>query len=137
MKTTLTILLSLLSFQAYALDFVFEVPVRLDLIPTGIPQAKIECEVFSKIDNKQVIAKGYSIRAIRSSRGELNENVEVRASYLPDWRDSAAGSYQCQLLLLTPWAKPSWQSPSADTSLVDLQPRENTDATTSVSGVIR
>lgn len=137
MKTTLTILLSLLSFQAHALDFVFEVPVRLDLIPKGIPQAKIECEVYSKIDSKQLIAKGYSIRAIRSSRGELNENVEVTASYLPDWRDSAAGSYQCKLLLLTPWAKPSWQTPSADTSLFDLQPRENTQATTIVSGVIR
>lgn len=137
MKTTLTILLSLFSMQLHALDFVFEVPVRLDLIPKGIPQAKIECEVYSKIDSKQLIARGYSIRAIGSSRGELNENVEVRASYLPDWRDAAAGSYQCRLLLLTPWAKPSWQSPSSNPGLIDLQPRENTEATTRVSGVIR
>ena len=137
MKTALIIFLSLFSVQAHALDFLFEVPVKLDLIPKGIPQAKIECEVYSKIDNKQLIATGYSIRAIRSSRGELNENVEVRASYLPDWRDAAAGSYQCKLLLLTPWAKPSWQSPSPDTGLIDIQPRENTEATTTVSGIIR
>lgn len=137
MKTTLTLLLGLLSFQVHALDFVFEVPVRLDLIPKGIPQAKIECEVYSKIDSKQLIARGYSIRAIRSSRGELNENVEVTASYLHDWRDASPGSYRCRLLLLTPWTKPSWQSPSADSGLIDLQPRENTQATTSVSGIIR
>lgn len=137
MKTALTILLSLFSLQVHALDFLFEVPVKLDLIPKGIPQAKIECEVYSKIDSKQLIATGYSIRAIRSSRGTLNENVEVRASYLPDWRDSAAGSYQCRLLLLTPWAKPSWQSPSSDNGLIDIQPRENTEAVTTVSGIIR
>jgi len=136
MKTALTVFLTLFSVQAHALDFVFEVPVKLDLIPKGIPQAKIECQVYSKIDSKQLIATGYSIRAIRSTRGELNENVEVTASYLPDWRDAAAGSYQCRLLLLTPWAKPSWQSPSADSRLIDIQPRENTRAITTVSGVI-
>ena len=140
MKTALTIFLTLFSLQysiqAHALDFLFEVPVKLDLIPKGIPQAKIQCKVFSKIDKKQLIASGYSIRAIRSSRGTLNENVSVRASYLPDWRDAAAGSYQCQLLLLTPWANPSWQSPSDNNALSDLKPRENTDAVTTVTGII-
>ncbi|MBT8439905.1 MAG: hypothetical protein HKP55_06350 [Gammaproteobacteria bacterium] len=136
MKTALIMLLALFSIQAQALDFLFEVPVKLDLIPKGIPQAKIECEVYSKIDGNQLIATGYSIRAIRSNRGELDENVEVRASYLTDWRDSAAGSYQCRLLLLTPWAKPSWQSPSSDSGLIDIQPRDNTEAIITVTGVI-
>lgn len=136
MKTALAFLLSLFSVQAFALDFVFEVPVKLDLIPKGIPQAKIECEIYSKIDRKQLIASGYSIRAIHSVRGELNEIVEVRASYLPDWREATAGSYQCKLLLLTPWAKPSWQSPANDGSLPDLMPKENTQAITTVSGSI-
>ena len=135
MKIVLTVFLSLFSIlfsiQAHALDFLFEVPVKLDLIPKGIPQAKIQCEVFSKLDKNQLIASGYSIRAIRSSRGELNENVSVRASYLPDWRDAAAGSYQCHLLLLTPW-----QSPSDNSDLPDLKPLENTEAVTTVSGVV-
>jgi hypothetical protein len=136
MKPALTLLLFMLLNQVQAADFLFEIPVRLDLIPRGIPQAKIECDVYSKLDRKQVVASGYSIRAIRSSRGELNEIVEVHSNYLPDWRDSAVGSYQCRLLLLTPWAKPSWQTPSVDTGLSALQPRNNSVAITTVSGKI-
>ncbi len=136
MKTAVTLLLTLFSIHAHALDFLFEVPVKLDLIPKGIPQAKIVCDVYSKIDKKQLIATGYSIRAIHSTRGSLNENISVRASYLPDWRDATAGSFHCRLLLLTPWASPSWQSPSVDNSLPDLVPRENTEVITTVSGAI-
>ena len=132
----LNLFLALISMQVLALDFQFEVPVKLNQIPRGIPQAKIECDVYAKIDKNQLIASGYSIRGIDSGRGQLNENFSVVASYLPDWRDSAAGSYQCRLLLLTPWAKPSWQAPSAEHSLPELVPAEQAEAITIVSGAI-
>ena len=133
----LTALFSLFSSQLIAADFLFQVPVKLEKIPKGIVQVKILCEVFSYRDNLTPIATGYTIRPINSAKGQLLEEIDVNVNYLSKYRHHKPHQYHCQLLLLTPWAKPSWQTPSADSTIPALRPRENSQLVTSVNGFIQ
>jgi hypothetical protein len=141
MRKSLIVLLttccSFFSSQLMAADFLFQVPVKLEKIPKGIVQVKILCEVFSYDDNLNPIATGYTIRPINSAKGNLFEEIDVNVNYLNKYRHREPHQYQCDLQLLTPWAKPSWQTPSADSSIRALQPRENSQLVTSVSGFIQ
>ena len=131
----LSALFSLFSSQLIAADFLFQVPVKLEKIPKGIVQVKILCEVFSYRDNLNPIATGYAIRPINSVKGNLFQEIDVNVNYLSKYRHRKPHQYHGQLLLLTPWAKPSWQTPSADSPVPALQPRKNSQLVTSVSGL--
>lgn len=133
----LALIVLLTSGQLLASDFIFEVPVKLDRIPKGIPQAKIQCDVFGYRDNKEPIASGYSIRPIGSHRGELVDTVQVSANYKSMTRHINPHLYQCRLLLLTPWAQSAWQMPALDAEDTSIRPLSNTKPVTLVEGVIR
>lgn len=133
----LAMLSCLLGMQAHAADFLFQVPVKLDRIPSGIAQAKILCEVFSYRDNLNPIASGYSIKAINLRSGALHQEIDVKVNFQNQYRHLKAHQYRCQLLLLTPWAKPSWQTPGKQSAIAVLQPRENSSPVTMVQGLIR
>ena len=140
MKYFLNILLPVIllatSGQLLASDFIFEVPVKVDRIPKGIPQAKIECNVFGYRDSTQPIATGYSIRPLGSHRGELIDTVQVNVNYKPMKRQISPHRYQCRLMLLIPWAQPAWQRPTSDTSDTSIAPLAGTDPVTLVEGII-
>lgn len=133
---SLALLIFLASGNLLASDFVFEVPVKLDRIPKGIPQAKIQCDVFGYRDNKEPIASGYSIRPIGSHRGELVDTIRVSANYKSNLRHINPHMYQCRLLLLTPWAKSAWQMPGTDADDTSIQPQPDTKAVTLVEGIL-
>ncbi|MGD2118057.1 MAG: hypothetical protein PVG66_06850 [Chromatiales bacterium] len=120
-----------------AADFVFNVPLQLEQIPKGIPQAKVICEVFSYSDNRQPIASGYTIHTIHSQFGRLDKNVVVRVNYHAMQRHRKPHQYHCRLQLLLPWTQPSWQTPSVDAELPILQPQENSSLQVEVSGIIK
>ena len=134
---TFALLLSLLSSPAAAADFLFQVPVKLEKIPKGIAQAKIMCDVFTYRDNTNPIASGYTIRPINLRNGNLHEEIDVSVNFFNQSRHLQAHQYRCQLLLLTPWATPSWQTPAADSTISVLQPREHSQLVTTVEGLIR
>lgn len=131
------LLLSLVSIPAAAADFLFQVPVKLEKIPKGIAQAKIKCDVFTYRDNSTPVATGYTIRPINLRNGNLHQEVDVSVNFLNQYRHLKPHQYRCQLLLLTPWATPSWQTPAADSSISVLQPREHSQLVTIVEGLIR
>ena len=80
------LIILLASLPAVAADFLFQVPVMLDGIPKGIPQAKIICEVFSYRDNQNPIATGYKIKPIDLRDGHLHEEFEVSVNYFNAYR---------------------------------------------------
>ena len=123
--------------QVLAADFLFQVPVKLEKIPKGIAQAKIHCDVFSYRDNINPIASGYTIRPIDSHGGTLRQEIDVNVNYLNKYRHHSPHQYRCHISLLTPWAKPSWQTPAEDSPIPALQPRDNSQLVTEVSGLIQ
>ena len=136
-KQFLLAFILLASFPLQASDFIFEVPVKINQIPKGIPQAKIVCDVFGNQDNTQPIASGYSIRPIASHRGELVDIVQISVNYISIKRHISPHSYQCRLLLLTPWAKPAWQEPGPEAVEEAIRPQPDTHSVTLVEGIIR
>lgn len=132
----LGILLLVTSLPVAASDFLFQVPVQLDRIPKGIPQAKITCNVYSYRDNQTPIATGYSIKPIDLNSGNLHQEIDVHVNFIHGYSHLEPHQYRCNLLLLTPWAKPSWQTPSPDSDIVALQPRQDSELVSTVSGVI-
>lgn len=121
---------------AWAGDFLFQVPVNLDRIPKGIPQAKVMCEVFSYRDSINPIATGYSIKPINSRRGDLHQEIDVSVNFHSMSRHIKPHSYRCQIFLLTPWAQPKWQQPAIDSPVSAMQPRDKSPLVQSVSGLI-
>ena len=119
-----------------ASDFLFQVPVKLDRVPKGIPQAKVQCEVFTYRDNQNPIATGYTIKPIDLRSGDLYQEVDVSVNFHSMSRHLKPHQYRCQLWLLTPWAKPTWQQPDVSSNIPALQPRENSKLVTTVSGLI-
>ena len=137
MKKLFITLLFLVSLNAYSGDLLFQVPVKLDSIPKGIPQAKVLCEVFTVNDDRHPVATGYTIKPLNYGRGDLRQEIEVRVSYQNMSRHMKPHHYRCQLLLLTPWAKPTWQTPGKNSAIKVLQPRENSELVTTVSGQLQ
>ena len=121
MKKLLTMMLFITSLNASAGDFLFQVPVKLNSIPKGIPQAKVLCNVFTFGDDQNPIATGYTIKSLHLGKGSLNQEIEVRANYRSMSRYMKPHQYQCHLLLLIPWAKPTWQTPSREAGIRALQ----------------
>ena len=134
-RITLLTILFLFSSHVAAADFVFNVPVQLDKIVKGVYQAKIQCDVFAEDDDQISIASGYSIQPIYAQRGVLDKEVTVNVNFLPRQRGQTAYRYQCGLLLLVPWVQPSWQEPNEHSSISAVQPKENSQLITSVSGL--
>jgi len=135
MKRALLFLM-LFSQATLASDFIFSVPVQLDRLPKGIPQAKVLCEVFTYRDAKNPIASGYSIRSIDSRQGMLVDEIPVNVNFHAMQRHQQPHQYRCQLQLLVPWTQPTWQTPNADAAVNDLRPRDNSQLVTEVSGLI-
>jgi len=131
------VLISSMPVQLSAADFLFQVPVILDKIPKGIPQAKVVCEVFSYRDSQTPIASGYTIKPINLRDGNLHEEVDISVNFLNQYRHLHPHQYHCRLLLLTPWAMPSWQQPGSDSAIAALKPRQNSQPVVEVSGLIR
>jgi hypothetical protein len=137
MKKTVTLLITLmLSIPAMAADFVFSVPVKLERIPKGIPQAKVICEIFTYRDTQNPVASGYTIRPIDSRQGLLVEDITVAVNFHPQQRHQLPHQYRCQLMLLVPWTQPNWQMPAEHAVIEDLQPKAQTGLVTEVSGLI-
>ncbi len=136
--TAITVfIIGLMPMQLSAADFLFQVPVILDKIPKGIPQAKVVCEVFSYRDSQTPIATGYTIKAINLRDGNLHEEVDVSVNFLSQYRHLHPHQYHCKLFLLTPWAIPTWQKPGSDSDITALNPRANSQPVVEVSGLIR
>ena len=136
MLNILALFVLLTSSALFASDFLFEVPVKLDRIPKGIPQAKIQCDVFGYRDNKEPIASGYSIRPIGTHRGELIDTVRVSVNYQSMKRHINPHMYQCRLLLLTPWAESAWQMPATDSVDTSIHPLPDSKPVTLVEGIL-
>lgn len=137
MKKLFALLALSASLSAQAGDFLFQVPVKLDNIPKGIPQAKIICDVFTFEDDQNPIATGYTIKPLNRGHGSLHQEVDVNVNYHNMSRYMKPHHYKCQLLLLTPWAKPAWQIPGNESAIKVLQPKENSKLVTSVSGLFQ
>ncbi len=135
-KHIIALLLFLTTFPALATDFVFSVPVKLDRLPKGIPQAKVVCDVFTYRDTENPIASGYTIRPVDSRQGFLIEDVQVNANYHPMQRQQVPHQYHCRLMLLVPWTQPTWQLPGEHAAISALRPRKNSQLVTEVSGLI-
>lgn len=136
MIRNLFLLLLCLNTSVYAADFVFSVPVKLDRIPKGIPQAKVVCEIFTYRDTQNAIASGYTIKPIDSKQGFLYQDIEVNVSFHSNQRHQKPHQYQCQLQLLVPWTQPTWQVPGRHAATPSLRPRNNSNLVTSVSGMM-
>lgn len=136
MRIIAAICLLLSASPLMAADFVFTVPVKLDKIPKGIPQAKVICEVFTYRDTHNPVASGYTIKAINSQQGFLYQDVTVEANFHNLQQHMKPHQYQCKLLLLVPWTQPSWQRPGEHAAVTALRPKPDSQLTSVVSGLI-
>lgn len=135
MRILFLLILLLLNGQILAADFIFNVPVQLDKVVKGIHQAKIQCDVYAEDDDQISIASGYNIQPIYAQQGVLYKEVTVNVNFLPRQRGQTAYRYQCELLLLVPWANPSWQKPSDNSNISAIQPQVQSELVTTVSGL--
>lgn len=119
-----------------AADFVFNVPLQLDRIPKGVPQAKVTCEVFTYRDTINPIASGYRISSIDSRSGYLHQDIHVDVNFHSMQRHRKPHQYTCKMQLLVPWAQPSWQTPAEHAVVEAIRPRKGARLISTVSGLM-